>query len=363
MTNHAISIIGGGPAGMTLAWALAKNGITATIHDARTRADAAGDPRILALSQGSMLILEELDIWADLSPTPIETIHVSHAGGFGRTRISALEEGTPALGYVVKAGDISASLIKRLAKSKVDYRECNKIDAHNLPPAQLTVWAEGAADEAASFRRNYDQSAVICTAKPAVAYANQAWERFTAHGPVAALPYGEEYALVYTTGNQEATALAAVSDTEFLAALTEVFSGRISFTAVSARHVYPLGLRYRASIINDRAVWIGNAAQTLHPVGGQGFNLALRDIHELAHTLVQAHVGGSDLGAPATLSRYERARRRDRRATIEITHGLARLFSTDYALPRIVRSLGLLALDTLPPLRSLFARQMMYGWR
>ncbi|MFN4148637.1 MAG: FAD-dependent monooxygenase [Rhodocyclaceae bacterium] len=354
--NEAVLIIGGGPAGMALALALRRNGVKSRIVDARPRGAAKDDARILALSHGSRLILEGLGVWREIPHTPIETIHVSHAGGLGRTVIHAAEEGVPALGYVLAAGDLAAALDAALA----DIPYSDGTPAPKRPEALLTVHAEGrVADDDDLVVRDYDQHAVICLARGARPHGHVAWERFTPAGPVALLPYRDGYAVVLTCPAAQSACVAALDDTSFLALLAERFGPRVELHAVGPRQVYPLGLRMRRRVIGEREVWIGNAAQTLHPVAGQGFNLALRDIAELADTLMDA----VDPGDPALLARYAARRRLDRRATVEFTSGLVRLFSNDIAPLKHLRGAGLMALDLCPPARSFLARRMMFGAR
>ena len=364
---------------MALALALHRHGVAAQILDARPRGAAREDQRILALSHGSRQILEWLGVWPAIAATNIDTIHVSQRGGFGRTRLTAREQGVPALGYVAPAASVSAALDDALTAARIPLRDnCRVSQAEisagsirldtaagsGLAEARLVVYAEGAIEsdrDDAAVLHDYGQQAVICTAAlaPATPHCHVAYERFTPLGPLALLPLGKELAVVYTCQAQEAAKTAALPDAAFLSRLQEHFGGRLQFAAVSPRHVFPLALRYRKSPVGPRSVWIGNAAQTLHPVAGQGFNLALRDTWELARTLR----GTADPGDPAVLDRYARARRLDRRGAIGFTDTLIRVFGSDDPLLRHARGLGLLALDLLPPARSFVARRMLFGAR
>jgi 2-octaprenyl-6-methoxyphenol hydroxylase len=355
--SASVTVVGGGPAGMAIALALHRNGVAAEIVDARQRGAAIADKRILALSHGARQILEWLGVWSAIPHTAIATIHISHQGGLGRSKLSAADEDVPALGYVLAAGDLAASLDAALAKTDIAFRENTRIETQ--PDVPLTIWAEGAVDDAAAIVRDYGQHAVICTATADEPHAGRAWERFTPEGPVAALPWGANYAVVMTCAAHEADAIAALDDAAFLAKLQARFGGRVRYTSVSERFVFPLGLRYRKSAVAARQVWIGNAAQTLHPVAGQGFNLALRDIFELARTLTDA----TDPGAPELLEHYDASRRLDRYGAMTFTDTLVHLFSNDNFLLRHSRGAGLLALDLLPPARHFVARRMMFGAR
>ena len=371
--TKSVVIIGGGPVGMSLALALHKQGIAAEIHDQRARGAAAGDQRILALSHGSKQILSALDIWPQIKATPITNIHVSQRGAAGRTKISAREEGVDALGYVASSRSIATALDAALLAANIPYvGESRLLDAQasdgkvilncsdgTVEPA-LVAYAEGRIGaEADVIERDYDQHALICRLTPVAPHQGTAWERFTSHGPFALLPHEGDYAAVYTCAPSEAERLKALSDEALLTHLQNEFGPRVQFSAVHSRFIYPLGLRYRAQPTAQRQVWLGNAAQTLHPVAGQGFNLALRDCMALAQTLS----GTADPGASEVLARYAANRKLDRCGTIGITDGLIRVFSNDDFLLRHARGAALIALDMLPPLRSFLARRMMFGAR
>jgi 2-octaprenyl-6-methoxyphenol hydroxylase len=359
---------------MSLALALHQQGVSAEIHDARARGAAIGDKRVLALSHGSQQILGSLGVWDGIRSTPIKNIHVSQRGAAGRTKISAQEEGVAALGYVASSSDIAAALDQALTAANVPFiGDSRLLDAvigndtvmlmcdGGRSEARLVAYAEGRVGEDAKdvVERDYEQHALTCLLTPQSPHNGTAWERFTSHGPFALLPFENDYAAVYVCKPDEAERLKALPDAELLAHLQNEFGPRVQFTAVQGRFIFPLGLRYRKEAIAKRQVWLGNAAQTLHPVAGQGFNLALRDCMALAHCLAEAE----DPGAVEVLARYAAGRRTDRRGTIGITDGLIRLFSNDDPILKHVRGAGLIALDLLPPLRSFLARRMMFGAR
>ncbi|RTL51426.1 MAG: 2-octaprenyl-6-methoxyphenyl hydroxylase [Rhodocyclaceae bacterium] len=383
MSTPGIAIAGGGAAGLALALALHKQGLQAEVFDAGAPDTALADKRILALSHGSMQTLDWLGVWPALErkSAPITTIHVSQQGGLGRTRISAAEQNVAALGYVCPAAALVAALAAAVNNAHIPVHHQRLVhDAMATEEgvhfrageeeyrAALLAYAEGAVDEGAHLRqRDYGQHAITCTATLALAHQGAAWERFTSHGPVALLPFAgggsKEVALVYTCPAAEAEALQQLDDDTFITRLQAEFNGRIQIAAVTQRHRFPLGLRYRDTTVGQRQVWLGNAAQTLHPVAGQGYNLALRDIRDLARTLADAAQQGNDPGAAKTLQRYAARRRLDRHGTIGFTDGLVRLFSNDHPLLHHARGAGLLALDLLPPLRSFVANRMMFGAR
>ena len=377
MPRHDLIIVGAGPVGMTLALALKDSGLDILLVDARARGAARHDPRVLALSHGSRLTLERLGVWAQLRATPIETIHISQQGRLGRSLLSAADYGLPAMGYVVAAGDLAAALDDALAAAGIPILDHSSVaglaagaddvivslTGGNPLTARLVACAEGSidGDDAPELvERDYAQHAVICVATPVEGHAHRAWERFTPQGPLAVLPCGHDCAIVHTADPAEADALMALDDDVYRARLQAHFGDRLHFAAVGPRARYPLKLRYRPNPVGQRTVWLGNAAQTLHPVAGQGYNLALRDVWALAQVLLRAD---GDPGAADTLARYADARRLDRQGTIRFTDGLVRLFSN--AIPPLAhaRGAGLFALDLLPPARHFVAKRMMFGAR
>lgn len=373
-----VAIVGAGPVGLALALMLHRAGIDCEIVDARPAGAVGDDHRVLALSHGSRQILERLGAWGPVDATPITTIHVSQQGRLGRTLIRAEEAGVPALGHVAEAGRVGLALAHACAAAGVklhhDMRVTGSETAHDhvvlhcasaqgeqTLRAQLAAWAEGALGAGPGVvRRDYGQRAIVASVRTRQPAAGVAYERFTTQGPVALLPQGDGYAAVWTVPETACTALSSLGDSEFLARLDAVFSGRIEFTAVGARTTFPLGLRYRETPIARRAVWLGNAAQTLHPVAGQGFNLALRDVSQLARLLQD---GPADCGDAALLARHAAMRQLDRRATIGFTDGLVRLFGLRGDVAAQARGAGLLALDLLPGARRFLARRMIFGAR
>ena len=232
--------------------------------------------------------------------------------------------------------------------------------SHGISEAFSTGSQNHQPPHPSAVERDYAQHAVICVATPVEGHAHRAWERFTPQGPLAVLPCGHDCAIVHTADPAEADALMALGDDAYRARLQAHFGERLHFASVGPRARYPLLLRYRPDPVGPRTVWLGNAAQTLHPVAGQGYNLALRDVWALAQVLLRAD---GDPGAPDTLARYASERRLDRQGTIRFTDGLVRLFSN--AIPPLAhaRGAGLFALDLLPPARHFVAKRMMFGAR
>ena len=375
----SVLIVGAGPVGAVCALALQQQGVTAQVLEAQPE-DARADTRILALSHGSRLILERLGVWDRLEDvTPITRIHISQRGALGVARLSAEEAKVPALGYVLPYATLTAALKQALADAgiAVEYgvaverieSDAGAATLHTATgrsvSAPLVVVADGGRGESApdpKISRDYAQMAVVCEVQTELPHANQAYERFTPEGPAALLPKGDRYALVWTADNADAERIAALSDADFLTALYQHFGGRQGcFTAASPRKTFPLKLAYVGSEAADRVVRIGNAAQTLHPVAGQGFNIGLRDAWELAALCADAPV--DEIGSTAMLRAYARGRRVDVLGGVGFTEFLLRTFSNDIGPLRHARGLGLLALEVFPPLKNFVARRMMFGAR
>ncbi len=377
---HDVLIVGAGPVGLALALALKDAGLDIVLADARSRAAVVADPRVLALAHGSRLTLERLGIWDALPVTPIETIHVSQEGGFGRTLLQAEEHDLPALGYVVAAGALATAL--RDAVDAAGISVLDETEVGRLAPgaddviasltgagapaatlsARLAACAEGGmgTDDAEVVEHDYDQHALIAHVAVAGGHRHRAFERFTPEGPIALLPCDSGYAVVHVAGPALADELLALDDAAYLHRLQAHIGNRAHLEGVSHRLRYPLALRYRRHSVGERTVWLGNAAQTLHPVAGQGFNLALRDVWALAETLLDR---GGDPGDGASLAAYAGARGLDRFGTIRFTDTLVRLFSNDLAPLRHARGAALFALDLVPALRGFVAKRMMFGAR
>jgi 2-octaprenyl-6-methoxyphenol hydroxylase len=383
MTDAAdIVIVGGGPVGATLALALAAGGIEAVVLESRKAESGVGDPRPLALSYGSRLILERLQIWQALAPvSPIEQIHVSQQGGFGRVAMTAAEAGLPALGYVAEYAQLDAVLRKTLVErvprcetgvevtavkpgQDVAVVEFMKGGMQQSIAARMVAIADGGALQGAGFSKvvDYHQAAVVATVTSEMPHRQVAFERFTPDGPLALLPCGADLALVWTMNTSAARQFCEAPAETFRFRLQQQFGGRLgAFITVGARSFFPLLLKFERDLALPRAVRIGNAAQTLHPVAGQGFNLGLRDAWELAGEILNGDRAA--LGSPAMLAAYRRRRRIDRRGGIWFTDSLVRVFSNDIAPLRIGRGIALALLGAMPPAKDFVVRRMTFGAR
>ncbi len=363
-----VAIAGGGPVGCALALALSGGAVSV----ARIAGEVDFADRPIALSYGSRLILERLGAWTSVRNNPIETIHVSQRG-FGRTVMRCADYGLPALGYVTAYSELVAQLADRTPVSAESLRDWKSNDNEVVLQlsrgekeagmrARLLVLADGGQSRHTRHVRDYRQQALVAEVTAERPRGGVAWERFTAEGPLALLPYADRYALVWSVRPASATELLGLSDSGFLARLRETFGRRLgNFCSVGPRSTFPLSLRYGRTVPAARVLAIGNAAQTLHPVAGQGLNLGLRDAWELAQMLLDS--AKEEIGASRFLARYARSRSFDRYAGIGFTDFLVRLFSNSLAPLALARGAGLAALDALPPARRFLARRMIFGAR
>ena len=373
-----VAICGAGPVGMALAALLARRGMLGRrigLIDAKSLGAAMTDPRSIALSYGSRMLLEEIGAWP-IPATAIHEIHISRRGHFGRSVIERSEHNVPALGYVTRYGDLVSALslaceragvsVIRPARvtGQLEHAEGVeiKLDDGSEIETLLVVQAEGGvfgAQDDKTTTRDYRQTALIARVSASSPIAHRAYERFTDEGPLALLPQEgddrRQYALVWCVRPETAEVLMALGDEAFLARLGEAFGTRLGrFTATGARSAYPLGLNAGATG-TARTVAIGNAAQTLHPVAGQGLNLGLRDAAVLARLLAQE-------ATPASLGKFGAARGADRNLVVGLTDTMARAFASAGPTQALLGlSLGLL--DTVAPARTLLAELMIFGRR
>ena len=382
--HYDVAIAGGGMVGLSLAAALAELPLdVAVIEPVAPGAEEqpSFDARTTALSNGSRRALEGIGAWAALASaaTPIRRIHVSERGAFGTAVLTAEEQGVASLGHTVEnrllgqslralvgahprirlrhAGVASVSPGADAVRLETDRGE--QIDARLLVAADGAQSAVRAALGVGATVSDYGQHAVIAHVDTTRFNDHTAFERFTPDGPIAVLPIGEgRSAVVWTMASPAARRALGLAEAVFIAELQAAFGLRLGrFTRVGRRQAYPLALTRAERLTAPRAVILGNAAQSLHPVAGQGFNLALRDVALLAELIADA--GGGDAGAPGIVQRYAAERAPDREAVIRFTDALVRGFGLPLAPLRRARGHGLLLFDLLRPVKHEFARRTM----
>ncbi|MBA2079327.1 2-octaprenyl-6-methoxyphenyl hydroxylase [Rhodanobacter sp. PCA2] len=384
-----VLIVGGGLVGASLAIALDAAGVAATLVEAaapRIDAQPSYDERNLALARATVNGLAAIGVWphAAAQATPIRHIHVSRAGEFGSARIDAARHGVDALGWTLPARELGAALLRRLesctrltrlAPAKLESLEAQAdgwrarirtADGECTVEAALLVGADGTESFVrdqlgiGTARHDYEQTLFVATVTPERGHANRAYERFSDLGPVAMLPLGEQRCgLVLTVPAETADEVAALDDEAFVALAQQRFGWRLGrLSRPGKRHPYVIRRVAAQRLTGPRAVLVGNAAQTVHPIGAQGFNLGLRD----ALTLAELVSAADDPGVPALLERYAARRAPDREGTMAMSHGLVRLACLEQPLLAPLRSLALLAHDRLAPLQQRLARHGM-GFR
>lgn len=395
--NVDIAIVGGAMAGATLALALMRlcqtsAPLSVALIEAHLpdNSHPGFDARSIAIAHGSIFELSRLGLWPKLAHlgTPIKHIHVSDRGHFGMTELNASQFHLEALGQVVELESIGQVLFKALNKSEVKLYCPAKlaeveagVEGHTLVldtgqriQAKLVVAADGLQSKVRSSfnlpvsQVSFKQTAIIANIQTNKQHQHWAYERFTETGPLALLPMGDlqgqsRLSLVWALDDERAKQMQTVPKGEFLAALQRAFGYRAGqFIDVSERHAYPLNLSYMPRPIHHRCVFIGNAAQTLHPIAGQGFNLGLRDVVSLFEVLKTALVQGEDIGSAAVTHAYLNAREQDRNSTIRNIEFLVRGFSNQYWPLVLGRNLGLRLLSWFTPLKTPVAQKAM-GWK
>jgi len=381
-SDYDIVIIGGGPVGSALALALRDSTLKICVLEARPANAPSTDARALALSYGSRLLLERLGVWDKMQEvSPIRTIHISQKQSFGRAVLRAEEMNVTELGYVLPYPTLQDALTDALNNSpaatiygasvthlanEADHAVISyqQDEVEQTLHARLAVVADGGKLLAGQFPpsfHDYGQSALITHVTCAAPRANTAFERFTPQGPLALLPYKDGYEIVWTAPHQRAQEMLDWDDAQFLSELHQHFGDRVGeFLTAGKRSCFPLGLKKAPQQSPmPHLVLLGNAAQTMHPVAGQGFNLGLRDAWELAQEILD--VTPEVLGTEEMLAAYRSQRLLDREAGIRFTDSLVRLFSNDLPLLGAARAATLSALDCLPFVKKFVAKRMMFG--
>jgi 2-octaprenyl-6-methoxyphenol hydroxylase len=387
-----VIIVGGGMAGATLALAISTltagrigvDLIEASLPD--NQQHPGFDARAIALAQGTCQQLARIGIWKALQScaTPITHVHVSDSGHAGFVNLDAQDYHVDALGNVVELHETGKRLFALLKKAPGVRLHCPAkvtdvirqkdsasvvLDNGQILTAQLLVAADGSQSALAqacniqSQQQDYAQIAVITNITTSELPNGRAFERFTRHGPLALLPMsGGRSSLVWCHAREDQQKVDGWSEEEFLRALQQAFGWRLGRLLKAGRRIsYPLQLRTANSHISHRLALVGNAAQTLHPIAGQGFNLGLRDVMTLAETLAEAVKNHQDPGSYRVLSDYQRRRLPDQKVTVGVTDGLIHLFANRYGPLMVGRNLGLMAMEMNPALRDAFAHRTL-GW-
>lgn len=347
------------------------------------RAHPGFDARAIALAQGTCQQLDRIGIWSALADcaTAIDHVHVSDSGHSGFVNLRAHDYRVPALGHVIELHDAGQRLFALLQKApgvtlhcpatvvdvvRTAESACVTLDNGQQLSAKLLVAADGSHSTLARAcniqwqQQDYQQIAVIANVTTSELPEGRAFERFTRHGPLALLPMSQgRSSLVWCHAKQDRQQVDSWDDARFLAELQRAFGWRLGkMCHVGQRHSYPLQLLTASRHVSHRLALVGNAAQTLHPIAGQGFNLGLRDVMSLAETIASA---GSDPGDYGVLAQYQQRRRQDQQATIGVTDGLIRLFANRYGPLVVGRNFALMSMEYLPAVRDAFARRTL-GW-
>jgi 2-octaprenyl-6-methoxyphenol hydroxylase len=391
-----IAIVGGGLAGASLAIALAPLGYDIKVIEAvafKSTDQPSYDDRTLALSHSSCRILSAMGLWDSLAAdaTAMRKIFVTELNRPGRVVLDAAELGLDEFGHVVEARRFGVAVTGRLAETEnievicpasvedIEIGEQGTVLSLNSPtgPDTLTARLVVAADGANSFIRNYlqiptetrdyKQTAIICNVTPTLPHEGQAFECLTPTGPFAVLPHtGMRCGLVWSVATDEVTTLMELDDASFMAQAEHRFGTHLgAFLKIGRRSAYPLKLTRAKQDIRDRLVILGNAAHAIHPVGAQGFNLALRDVAVLAEILADDGQAGDthhDPGDSRLLQQYSRWRQADQSSTIAWSDGITRLFAHPSMLVAGLRTAGFVAHALLPGLRRQVANKAM-GYR
>jgi len=392
--DYDVLIVGGGLAGNCLALALKDSGLRIAIIEANSREQLQNSPagdRALALSAGTIKLLQAIDAWKGIKEvaTAIKDIHISDRGHFGKARLSSKKQGVDALGFVISARDIEGHVAELVQQAGVKQfcparvvglmsglesvnvsikQQQSGQQTHSLNlAARLLVGADGGQSSVRQLLEipqqvtEYGQTAIVTTVNTSLAHNNVAFERFTESGPLAMLPVNaEECSVVWTRKHEDAEDLMSLNEEDFLVSLQACFGYQLGQLCLTApRRAFPLSLIRAETMVSGRTVIIGNAVHQLHPVAGQGFNLGIRDVVQLAEMLQKQHHNNADVGESGFLKGYAEARQKDHDQTIGFTNSLVKIFSTDWLPLAAARSISLAVMDHIPFAKSVLAKHAM----
>ena len=382
--NNTIAIIGGGPVGAI--FALLNKSQTSKIFllESNSQNQTKNDKRALALSNGTKFILEKIDIWKDLEDrlTPIKTIHTSQKGTFGRSLMEAEEIEQEALGYIISYGDLVSVLQKKISNSKhiealydselLSFK--SKTNKQNLIfkyksiekslNCDLLVLADGGGSEITGIditrtNKSFEHSALVTHVETDIPHSNVAYERFTNAGPMALLPnLNGQYSLVWTGPKYEITRLSQLNKSEFLRALQQHFGDRVGTFTLSEKIItFPLWQSFISKYPKKNIAIIGNSAQTMHPVAGQGLNTGIRDALILSDCIKK----DVNLDLKLMVKNFNQMRKKETKNILRFTDSLVTLFSNDFVGVNKIRGMALSFLDLIPPVKKRFLKKMSYG--
>lgn len=382
--NNSIAIIGGGPVGAIFALLNESQASKIVLLESSSKIQKNSDKRALALSNGSKFILEKIGIWKNLEDrlTQIKTIHTSQKGTFGRSLMEAKELEQEALGYIISYGDLVSALQKKILKSKhiealYDSELISSITKENEQnlifkckliekslSCDLLVLADGGGSEITGIditrtNKSFEHSALVTHVETDIPHSNIAYERFTNAGPMALLPnLNGQYSLVWTGPKEEIAKLSQLHNSEFLIALQQHFGDRVGNFKLSEKIItFPLSQSFISKYPEGNIAIIGNSAQTMHPVAGQGLNTGIRD----ALILSDCIKNDINLDLKLMINNFNQMRKTETKSILRFTDSLVTLFSNDFVGVNKIRGMALSFLDLIPPLKKRFLKKMSYG--
>ena len=382
--NNSIAIIGGGPVGAIFALLNESQASKIVLLETNSQIKTKSDKRALALSNGSKFILQKIDIWKDLETklTPIKTIHTSQKGTFGRSLMEAKELKQDALGYIISYSDLVSVLQKKISNSKniealYDSKLISSVSKENKQNlifkcksiekslnCDLLVLADGGSSEIIGIditrtNKSFEHSALVTHVETDISHSNVAYERFTNSGPIALLPnLNGQYSLVWTGPKKEIKRLSELNNPEFLSALQEHFGDRVgTFTLSEKITTFSLWQSFISKYPEENIAIIGNSAQTMHPVAGQGLNTGIRDALILSDCIKK----DINLDLKLMINNFNRMRKKETKNILRFTDFLVTLFSNDFVGVNKIRGMGLSFLDLIPQLKKRFLKKMSYG--
>ena len=382
--DNSIAIIGGGPVGAIFALLNKSQASKIVLLESNSQIQTKRDKRALALSNGTKFILEKIDVWKDLEGrlTPIKTIHTSQKGTFGRSLMKAEDFDQQALGYIISYGELIQALQKKILNSKniealynsevisfVSSGKKQKIifkykSQEKSLNCDLLVLADGGGAEINGINiirtnKSFEHSALVTHIKTDIPHSNVAYERFTNMGPMALLPnLNGQYSLVWTGPTDEITRLKQLNNSEFLIALQQQFGDRVgNFKLFEKRVTFPLKQSFVSKYPESNIAIIGNSAQIMHPVAGQGLNTGVKDSLILAECINK----NVNLDLKLMINKFNHMRKKETKDTLRFTESLVILFSNDFIGVNKIRGMALSFLDLIPPIRKSFVRKMSYG--